>query len=208
MKVMDYYEIMADKKLIGGLFFSTANQDHYFIERIFISPSFHRRGIATIAMELAFDRHPGAKFWTLGTPNWNLRTQNFYEKLGFLQVGWEEAEDPEWRGVWYQKTLKAYSLPKIKDLEEGKEPITIEGTISVVSSPRKRTEVNEARPIPIAEAILEDDTGEINIVINGFQIPYMIPGSKVRVEYALVESQSGKLRLDWKYGKIINLIDN
>ncbi|MFX0066996.1 MAG: GNAT family N-acetyltransferase [Candidatus Hermodarchaeota archaeon] len=208
MKIMNYYEILADDKIVGGLFFSSANQDHYVLERIFVSPSYHRKGIATRAMELAFEKHPDAKFWTLGTPSWNLRTKHFYERLGYVQVGWEEAENPAWRGVWYQKTVKPYSLPKIKNLEEGMEFITIEGTIASIGSPRKTTQGNEAKSVTVADAVLKDHTGEINIMIREFQIPYMTPGTKVRVEYALVESYSGKLMLDWKYGRIINLIES
>jgi len=206
MKVMDYYEILAEDKIVGGLFFSSANQDHYVLERIFITPSYQRKGIAMRAMEIAFEKHPDAKFWTLGTPNWNLRTQNFYEKLGYEQVGWEEAENPEWRGIWYQKTVRAYSLPKIKNLEETKEIITIEGTITIVGSPRKAIQKNETGSETVADAVLKDHTGEINIIIKGFQIPYMTPGTNVRVEYATVESSSRKLMLDWKYGRIINLL--
>lgn len=206
MNIMNYYEILAEDKIVGGLFFSSANQDHYVVERIFILPSYHRKGIATRAMELVFEKHPEAKFWTLGTPNWNLRTQPFYEKLGYVHVGWEETEDPEWRGVWYQKTIKPYILPKIKNLKKIKGLITVEGIISRVGSTRKTIQKNQTESEIVADAILKDDTGEINIIIKGFQITYMKPGTKVRVEYATVESYSGKLTLDWKYGRIINLL--
>ncbi len=157
-------------------------------------------------MERVFEKHPEAKFWTLGTPNWNLRTQPFYEKLGYVQVGWEETEDPEWRGVWYQKTVKPYVLPKIKNLKKSNTLITIEGTITAVGSPRETIYTNETESETFAGALLKDNTGEINLIIKDFQIPYMKPGTKVRVEYATVESYSGKLTLDWKYGRIINLL--
>lgn len=206
MNILNYYEIRVEGKIVGGLFFSSKNPDHHVVERIFVSPSFHRKGIATRAMELTFEKHQGAKFWTLGTPSWNLRTQPFYEKLGFQQIGWEEAEDPEWRGVWYQKTIKPYVLPEISNLEKVEGLITVEGIITRVGSPRKTMQDNPAESEIVADAVLQDDTGEINIIIKGFQIPYMNPGIRVRVEYASIKSYSGKLTLDWKYGRIINLL--
>jgi GNAT superfamily N-acetyltransferase len=206
MKIMNYYKILVDDKIVGGLFFSSANRDHYVLERIFVSPSYHRKGIARRAMELILDKHLDAKFWTLGTPNWNRRTQKFYEKLGFKQIGWEEAENPDWRGVWYQKTVNAYSLPQIKELKVSKGPITIEGTIAHVGSPKKIIQSNEKGMETVVEAVIEDGTGKINFMIKEFQLPYISSGTKVRVEYALVESRSGNLMLDWKYGRIINLI--
>ena len=205
MKIMNYYKILIKDKIVGGLFFSSANQDHYVLERIFISPDYHRKGIATRAMELALNKHPDGKFWTLGTPNWNLRTQNFYERLGYIQIGWEEADPPIMRGIWYQKTVRPYSLPNIKDLEEGMEFITIEGTVASIGTPRKINQ--EGRSVTVADAIIEDNTGKIYIIIKEFQKQYMSPGTKVRVEYALVKSYLEKLMLDWKYGRIIILIE-
>ena len=206
MRIMNYYEIRADDELVGGLFFSSANKYHYVVERIFVTPSFHRRGIATKAMELAFEKHTAAKFWTLGTPGWNYRTQQFYERLGFVQVGWEEAEDPVWRGVWYQKTFRPYTLPEIRNLGEGMEFVTLEGTIAQIGSPRKVTQGKEARTVTVADAVLKDQSGKIGITVKGFQIPYLAPGTKVRVEYTHVSSHLGKLMLEVKYGRIINLI--
>ena len=206
MNILNYYEIRVEDKIVGGLFFSSKNPDHNVVERIFITPSFHRKGIATRAMELAFEKHYEARFWTLGTPNWNLRTQPFYENLGFVQVGWEEAKDPEWRGVWYQKTIRPYILPKISDLEKVEGLITVEGTITRIGSLRKTMQDDQTESEIVADAVLKDDSGEINIIIKDFQVPYMKPANKVRVEYASLQSYSGKLTLDWKYGRIINLL--
>ena len=48
-------------------------------------------------MESAF---PEARRWTLGTPLWNLRTQHFYEKVGYVRIGTEGRD-----GVRYEKRI-------------------------------------------------------------------------------------------------------
>jgi hypothetical protein len=48
-------------------------------------------------MERAF---PEARRWTLGTPLWNLRTQHFYEKVGYVKIGMEGSD-----GVRYEKRM-------------------------------------------------------------------------------------------------------
>ncbi len=54
-----------------------------------------------LAKEHVFQSFPDAKVWTLDTPEWNLRTRHFYEKLGF------EATKIENGDVWFEKRIAA-----------------------------------------------------------------------------------------------------
>ena len=61
-------------------------EGHYEIFGVFIDPDYHRRGIGAKSFDLVLKRYPDGKRWTLDTPDWNIRTKNFYEKLGFVHT--------------------------------------------------------------------------------------------------------------------------
>ena len=60
---------------------------HYELGRIFIAPEHQNCGIGTRVIRLMEQTYPLAKRWILDTPRWNLRTQHFYEKMGYGRVG-------------------------------------------------------------------------------------------------------------------------
>jgi hypothetical protein len=79
IRIGKYYKILADTRIIGG--FIVFDQ-----------------GIGTQAIEFMEKTFPQVRRWTLGTPRWNLRTQHFYEKIGYVRVGIEEPD-----GYRYEK---------------------------------------------------------------------------------------------------------
>ncbi|MHA2494299.1 MAG: GNAT family N-acetyltransferase [Candidatus Hodarchaeales archaeon] len=207
MSVMKYYKILLNDKIIGGLFFDIGNAEHYVLERIFVSPAYHNRGAGMRAIELAHEKHPEAKIWTLGTPKWNPRTQHFYEKCGYVQVGWEEVEDPKWWGVWYQKTAKQHTFPKIKELEDGLQAITVEGKVISVSPASEKTAEDGKGTVLIADAELADDSGTISLELKGHHLKCVTEGKRIRVERGNVSTQEGKSLLQLlPWGRIITLL--
>jgi GNAT superfamily N-acetyltransferase len=87
MQVGDYYCIVVDETLVGGAVVLPKGPEHREVGRIFVEPGLHRRGIGRRAMELLMETYPAARRWTLDTPVWNRRTRQFYEGLGFRDVG-------------------------------------------------------------------------------------------------------------------------
>ena len=98
-----YYKIILDEGvpfIIGGfIVFQNAFGDCE-LGRIFIDPVYQNRGIGTQAMAFMEQAFPEARRWTLGTPLWNLRTQHFYEKVGYARVRLEGRD-----GVRYEKIV-------------------------------------------------------------------------------------------------------
>jgi RimJ/RimL family protein N-acetyltransferase len=98
-----YYKILLDDNcthLIGGfIVFQNAFGDCE-LGRIFIDPEYQNQGIGTQAMAFMDHAFPEARRWTLGTPLWNLRTQHFYEKVGYVKIGMEGSD-----GVRYEKRM-------------------------------------------------------------------------------------------------------
>jgi RimJ/RimL family protein N-acetyltransferase len=98
-----YYKIILDEGvalIIGGIIvFQNAFGDCE-LGRIFIDPEYQNQGIGTQAMAFLEQAFPEARRWTLGTPAWNLRTQHFYEKVGYVKIGTEGRD-----GIRYEKWI-------------------------------------------------------------------------------------------------------
>ena len=98
----EYYTILADNKIVGGIIVFRKAPREYELGRIFITPAYQNQGIGTQAFEFLWQTYPLAKHWTLGTPKWNRRTRHFYAKVGFTEIG-EDAHD----GVLFERWIAA-----------------------------------------------------------------------------------------------------
>jgi RimJ/RimL family protein N-acetyltransferase len=100
-----YYKMILEEpgeRIIGGFFvFQNAFGDCE-LARIFIDPDYQNQGIGTQAMAFMEASFPDAHRWTLGTPAWNLRTQHFYEKVGYVKIGTEGRD-----GIRFEKIMIA-----------------------------------------------------------------------------------------------------
>ncbi len=96
-----YYKIILEEGvpfIIGGFIVFQNSFGDCELGRIFIDPDYQNQGIGAQAMAFMEKQFPEARRWTLGTPAWNLRTQHFYEKCGYVRIG------PEGRdGIRYEK---------------------------------------------------------------------------------------------------------
>lgn len=91
-KSQNYYMKMASTKhlysfyyeglIVGGAVLFR-EQNSLYIGRIFISPDFFNKGFGIKLMELIEEMYPDVESFTLDTPLWNVRTNNFYTKLGY-----------------------------------------------------------------------------------------------------------------------------
>lgn len=98
-----YYKIIlpeASGLVIGGFIVFQNSYGDCELGRIFIDPDYQNLGYGTQAMAFMESAFPEARRWTLGTPLWNLRTQHFYEKAGYVRIGIEGRE-----GVRYEKRM-------------------------------------------------------------------------------------------------------
>jgi GNAT superfamily N-acetyltransferase len=207
MGFMDYHKILLDDRIVGGIF-ARGNQ-HRVLERIFIDPPHHNKGFASRAMELLWEKYPEVQLWTLGTPEWNVRTRHFYEKLGFIQVGWEK-EVPIWRGIWYQKVMDSsspYEMMKVEELKDGLKDITVEGIILTISPARQVRSRSSGKTLSVAHADLGDASGKIVLVLWNEQILQVKVEDRVRIEFGHVKSYQGvnQLNIGWG-GRLITLL--
>ena len=79
------YKIVEGGRPIGGLVIFVFEDGQYHLDVIFLDPARHNRGIGTLAMQFIESAYPDATRWTLDTPQWAVRNQHFYEKLGYVR---------------------------------------------------------------------------------------------------------------------------
>lgn len=198
MQVCRYYKMIYDGRIVGGLIASQRSPGHYELERIFVDPDYHNRGIATRAFEQVFSMYQDAKIWTLGTPEWNVRTKHFYEKLGFVQIGWT-SDYPTWRGRYYEKQMdpgQRYDRPRISDLALGMKAVEVEAKILKVSEPRLVQSRTTSEPLKVAEAIISDETGTMKLVLWNDQIRQVKVNDNIRINNGYVTSFQGQKQLN------------
>lgn len=79
------YKLVDDYKIVGGaLLFLKDNELN--IGRIFVDPEYFRKGYGIFMMQQIEESFAEAKVFTLDTPIWNVRTNAFYQKLGYVEV--------------------------------------------------------------------------------------------------------------------------
>jgi GNAT superfamily N-acetyltransferase len=209
MGFMDYHKILLDDVVVGGVIVGHVGEEHKVLERIFVEPDLHNRGIGTRAMELVFGLYPAAKLWTLGTPEWNVRTKSFYEKLGFVQVGWDLG-DPGWRGRWYERSMDPsdpYVMKGVGELTDGMRNVDVEGTVVEKSLARAVRSRTRRKMLSVADAALEDETGRVVLTLWNEQIKQAKVGDRVRIENGYVRSYRGVTQLNvGRAGRLITLI--
>ena len=87
MHIADYYKIILEKRIIGGIIVFEKKARNCELGRIFIEPEYQNQGIGAQAIAFLYHTYPLTKRWTLGTPAWNMRNRHFYRKVGFTEIG-------------------------------------------------------------------------------------------------------------------------
>ena len=99
MARMNHLFKLTETGLIVGGAILFPEKDMLNIGRVFISPEHFRKGYGTYMMREIEAMFPDAKGFTLDTPIWNIRTNQFYTKLGYSEV----RRDREF--IYYLKSL-------------------------------------------------------------------------------------------------------
>lgn len=85
---MNLYSFFNNEKLIGGavLLINGKNPKVLYIGRIFIDSKYHRQGYGLKLIDDIKTAYPNIKYIRLETPIWNVRTNAFYRKYGFVEM--------------------------------------------------------------------------------------------------------------------------
>ena len=77
---------LTDNGLIVGGAVLFLDKDKLYVGRIFVSPEHHRKGYGIYIMQEIEAMFSDVKEFALDTPIWNVRTNSFYIKLGYVEV--------------------------------------------------------------------------------------------------------------------------
>ena len=92
------FQAIEDEKLVvAAILFPDTSRKSLYIGRIFIDSIYHRKGYGILLMKCVESEFPYVNEINLDTPSWNIRTNAFYEKLGYTKVKIDDGF------VFYQK---------------------------------------------------------------------------------------------------------
>ena len=93
------YKLTEKGRIVGGAILFLQG-DALNVGRIFVAPEHFRKGFGSFTMREIESMFPGVKEFTLDTPEWNIRTNSFYTKLGYTEIKRD-------RGLVYYSKRKA-----------------------------------------------------------------------------------------------------
>jgi replication factor A1 len=205
---LQYYKILERENIIGGFIVGDRGPNYQVCERIWIDPAHMRKGMGTETFELIWEKYPSADLWVLGTPEWNTRTNPFYQSIGFVQIG--KTHDHSWDGIYYEKRITdafPEAMSKIVDISDGQQRVIVDGHIDDISGPRTVSSRKTGEELKVADVSLSDDTGSIRLVLWNDQINKVKVNTSIRIEEGYVKSYRDELQMSvGKWGQIITLI--
>jgi replication factor A1 len=208
-RYLQYYKILQDGGIVGGFIVGDRGPGYQVCERVWVDPDQMRKGIGSKTFEEIWKHYPSADLWTLGTPEWNTRTNPFYQKIGFAQIGTTH-DYPTWVGVYYERRITdgvPRALSKIGDLRTGQDRVVLEGRVEEMGTPRSVRSKKTGENLRVVDATLNDDTGTVTLVLWQDQIRQVKLDSRVRIEEGYVKDYRGDLQLSiGQWGLIITLL--
>ena len=203
-----FYKILDGNTIVGGFIVGDRGSNYQVCERIWIDPDQMRRGMGTTAFNLIWEEFPSADLWVLGTPEWNTRTNPFYQSIGFVKIG--TTHDYSWDGIYYEKRI-ANGFPKamsrVEDIREGQQRVIVEGLVENIAGPRTVSSRKTGEELKVADVTLSDDTGSIKLVLWNKQVPQVRVNSNIRIEEGYVKTYRDEQQMSvGKWGIIITLI--
>jgi len=207
-RYLQYYKILSGDEIIGGFIVGDRGPDYQVCERIWVDPERMRGGIGTKAFKLVWELYPSAEVWALGTPEWNTRTNPFYQSLGFVQIG--KTHEYSWDGIYYERRVTdgfPKAMSRIEDIHDGRQRIIIEGRVDKMMAPRTVKSRKTGEDLKIADATLSDETGSIKLVLWNNQIPQVKENTRLRIEEGFAKTYRDELQMSvGKWGGIITLL--
>lgn len=87
IKDCNYFKIVDDTKIIGGMSVWDKGDGHYWLGSIYVDFEYQNKGVGALAIGHIDKIFTDAIKWTLETPYKSYRNHHFYEKMGFAKIG-------------------------------------------------------------------------------------------------------------------------
>jgi len=86
MKLCEYYKVLFEGEIIGGVLLFIESNGENNLGRLFIDPKYQNQGIGMKVMREIERIFPNTNKWWLDTPRWSIKNHHFYAKCGFTKV--------------------------------------------------------------------------------------------------------------------------
>lgn len=83
IRELDYFKILQDKEIIGGIIITISGKSFGRIDRIFVDPNYQGKGIGSKVIVLIEEEFPDVRTWDLETSSRQINNHYFYEKVGY-----------------------------------------------------------------------------------------------------------------------------
>ncbi|MDZ5471315.1 GNAT family N-acetyltransferase [Bacillus sp. 31A1R] len=83
---LNFYKVMVEEKIVGGVIVTLSGQSYGRVDRIFIDVHYQGRGIGSKVIELIEEEFPTVRIWDLETSPRQKSNLHFYEKMGYNRV--------------------------------------------------------------------------------------------------------------------------
>jgi uncharacterized protein YjbI with pentapeptide repeats len=83
IKELNYYKVIYDGELVGGVIVTVSGKSYGRIDRIFVDTAYQGRGIGSRVISLIEKEFPHVRAWDLETSSRQLNNHRFYEKMGY-----------------------------------------------------------------------------------------------------------------------------
>lgn len=209
-RFVQFYKILHGNEIVGGFIVGDRGPGYQVCERIWVDPNYMQKGIGTRAFELIWEMYPEADLWALGTPEWNTRTNPFYQSIGFKKIGITR-DYATWNGIFYERRMtggRARAFTDVCDLREGMSRLVVEGRIQKLSLSRSVFSRKTGEQLKVVDAVFSDDTGLVKLVLWNDQIRQVEENSRIRIENGHVKAYQNELQLGiGKWGTVISLLN-
>ncbi|WBW95632.1 GNAT family N-acetyltransferase [Oceanirhabdus sp. W0125-5] len=186
----NYYKIILNEKIIGGVFLVQKNDKTVCIEDFCIDPEYQNKGYGTKVLIKLETMNKHIKTWTLVTPTYSIGNQYLYKKLGYKEVGIGKQDGIE--VVKFKKEICAYGENISLEFAQLKDKKLIYDML--VSPEVKNLMFDENHPEPSWEEFDEEPDSLFSGVLNeeGNYLLIKVDGEVIgTVSYAF---NSGKLK--------------
>ena len=83
IRELEYFKVLQDIEIIGGIIITISGKSFGRIDRIFIDPSYQGKGIGSRVINLIEEEFPNVRAWDLETSSRQINNHYFYEKVGY-----------------------------------------------------------------------------------------------------------------------------
>ncbi|MGH1144160.1 GNAT family N-acetyltransferase [Bacillus pseudomycoides] len=83
IKELNYFKVIYNKTIVGGIIVTISGKSFGRIDRIFIDPDSQGKGIGSKVIDLIEKEFPNVRAWDLETSSRQLNNHYFYEKMGY-----------------------------------------------------------------------------------------------------------------------------